>query len=100
MEQINNTRRRNINTKTIFHHNRNITKFYEWIGTEVEKKPDILSCSFGDLFFDINYITFDDKEELMKEILSSREKCYRCKDIVYEILPPKIVQPYIRCNIT
>ena len=27
----------------------------------------------------------------MEEILRSREKCYFCKDIVYAILPPKIV---------
>ena len=27
----------------------------------------------------------------MEEILRSIDKCYRCKDIVYNILPPKIV---------
>ena len=32
----------------------------------------------------------------MEELLRSIEKCYRCKEIVYDILPPKIVQLY--CN--
>ena len=30
----------------------------------------------------------------MENILRSKEKCYRCKDIFYDILPPKIVQLY------
>ena len=64
MEQRNNTRRRNINPRTIRQHNRNITKFYQWVGTEVENKPDLLSFSVGDLFVDIDYNKFDDKEEL------------------------------------
>ena len=50
--------------------------------------------SVGDLFVDINYTTFDDKGELLQELLRSRYKCDRCKDIFYEILPPKIVQLY------
>ena len=75
MEQINNTRRRYINPKIICQHNINITKFYEWVVTEVDTKSDILSFSVGDLFVDISYTTFDDKEELMEEILRSREKC-------------------------
>ena len=37
--------------------------------------PNILSCSVGDLFVNINNTTFDDKEELMEEILRLREKC-------------------------
>ena len=64
MEQIENTRRRKINPKTICQHNRNITKFYKWVGTEVENKPDLLSFSVGVLFVDIDYNKFDDKEEL------------------------------------
>ena len=47
-------------------------------GTEVEKKPDIFSCSVGDLFVDVNYTTFDAKEELFEDLLRSREKCYHC----------------------
>ena len=78
------------------HQSQNITKFYEWVGTEVEKKPYFFNCSVGDLFVDINYTTFDDKEELLEELLRSRDKCYCCKDIIYEILPPKVVQLY--CN--
>ena len=54
----------------------------------------------GDLFVDINYNTFDDKEELLKELLRSREKYYRCKDVVYDILPPKIVQLYCISDIS
>ena len=69
-------------------------KSYEWVGKEVEKKLAIFSCSVGDLFLDVNYTTFDDKEKLLEEILRSREKFYRCKDIVYDIFPPKIVQLY------
>ena len=84
-----NTRIRNINPKTINQNNRNIAKFDEWARSKVENKPDILRCSVGDLFVDINYITFDEKEELMEEILSSREKRHRCKDIVYGILHTK-----------
>ena len=38
-----------------------ITKIYEWVGTEIENKPDLFSCSVGDLFVDINYTTFNDK---------------------------------------
>ena len=94
MEQIENTRRRKINPKTICQHNRNITKFYEWVGTEVDKNPDILSCSVGNLFDDIIYNAFDDKDELMEELLRSIVKCYRCKDIAYDILPPKILKIY------
>ena len=30
---------------------------------------------------------YDDKEEIFR----SRDKCYRCKDIIYNILPPNIV---------
>ena len=62
----------------------------------LEKKLRIslifLSCSVGDLFVDINYTTFDDKEELLKELLRPRGKFYLCKYIVYDILPPKVVQ--------
>ena len=65
---------------------------YEWVGTEVEDKPDIFSCSVGDLFVDINYTAFDDKEELLEEFLRSREECYRFKDNVSENFTPKIVQ--------
>ena len=50
----------------------------------------------GDLFIDINYTIFYDKGGILEDILSSRDKYYRCKDIVYEILPPKVVQLY--CN--
>ena len=67
-KKINNTRIRNINPETIRQHNTNNTKFYEWIGTEVEKKPYILSFSVGDLFVDINYTTFYDREELLEVI--------------------------------
>ena len=74
MEQINSTSIRHINPKTIRQHNRNTTKFYEWVGKEVENKPDLLSCSVGDLFVAINYTIFYDKEELMEDILRSREK--------------------------
>ena len=59
MEKINNISRRNINPKTL-------PKIYEWVGTEVEKKTDILSCSIGGLFVDINYTVFDYKEELLE----------------------------------
>ena len=72
LEQINSTRRRKINPKTINQHNKNITNFYEWVGIEVEKKPDHLSFSVGDFFVDINYTTFDNKEYLLKELLKSR----------------------------
>ena len=44
----------------------------------LEKKLRIslifLSCSVGDLFVDINYTIFYDKEELMEDLLRSREK--------------------------
>ena len=53
-----------------------------------------LSCSVDALFVDINYTICDYKEELLEEVLRSMEKFYRCKDIVYDILPPKIVQVY------
>ena len=89
---MNKSRRRNINTKTIRQYSRNITKFYEWVGTEVWNKSDLLSCSVGDLFVVVNYTIFDDKEELMEDILKSREKYYCCKDISYSMLLPKIVQ--------
>ena len=52
----------------------------------------MFSCSVGDLFVDIHYTKIDYKEEVLKELLSPREKCYCCKNIVYDILPPKIVQ--------
>ena len=61
------------------------------VGTEVDNKPDILSCSVGVLFVGINYTAFDRKEGLLEEILRSREISYHYKDIVYAILPPKIV---------
>ena len=64
------------------------------VGTEGDKKLDIFSCSVGDLFVDINYTKFYDKEESLEGLLRSREKCYRFKDIVYDIIPPKIVQLY------
>ena len=62
-----------------------MTKFYDWVGTEVEKEPDILSCSDGGLFFDMNYTTFDYKKDFLEDILRSRQKYYRLKDIVYDI---------------
>ena len=49
-----------------------ITKFYEWVGTEVRKNPDILSCIIGGLFVDTNHTTFDYKDELLEELLRSR----------------------------
>ena len=55
------------------------------VGIEVENKPNLLSCSFGGLFVDINHTTFDYKEELMEELLSSREKYYHCGDVVFDI---------------
>ena len=91
MEQISNISRKYINPKIIHQHNINITKIYDWVVTEVDKKPDILSCSVDDLFYDINYTTFNGKEKVTQEFLSSREKYYRCKDIVYDIVPPKTV---------
>ena len=57
------------------------------VGTEVEKSPDLLSCSVGALSVDNNYTTFYYKEEILEEILKSREKCYCCKDIFYGIIP-------------
>ena len=69
-----------------------MTKFYEWAGSEVEKNLDIFSFSVGGLFVDIIYTTFDDREDNLDKLLRSREKFYRFKDIVYEILPLKIVQ--------
>ena len=64
----------------------------------LEKKLRIslifLSCSVGDLFVDINYTIFYDKEELMEDLLRSREKFYHCKYIVYAIILTKIVQLY------
>ena len=67
---------------------------YEWVGTEVENKPDIFSYSVGDLFVDIIYTKFNDKKEFLEYILRSRQKFYCCRDIVYDILPPKVVQLY------
>ena len=32
--------------------------------------------------------------------MRSREKCYRCNDIVYDILPPKIVQLYCTSDLS
>ena len=77
LEQINNTKIINVNDKKI-QNNKNITKFYEWVGAKVENKPDLLSWSVGDLFVVVDYTTFYEKEELLEDILRSRDKCYRC----------------------
>ena len=58
------------------------------------------SCIVGDLFIDSNYTIFDDKEELLEDILRSIDKCHRCKDIVYKILPQKIVQLYCTSDLS
>ena len=36
----------------------------------------------------------------MEELLRSRNKFYRCKDIVCDILPPKIVQRYCTSDLS
>ena len=64
------------------------------VGTEVDKKPYILSRRFGGLFVGINYNAFDEKEEPLEEFLKSRDKFCHCKDIVYDIILPKIAQLY------
>ena len=74
-----------------------IPKYYQilWVGWDRGlEEACSLSCSVDALFVDINYTICDYKEELLEEVLRSMEKFYRCKDIVYDILPPKIVQLY------
>ena len=61
-----------------------IPKYYQnlWMGWNRSwEEVDIFGCSVDDLFVDINYTTFDDKEELLEGLLSSREKFYLCKGI-------------------
>ena len=80
-----------------------IPKYYQnlWMGWNRSwEEVDIFGCSVDDLFVDINYTTFDDKEELLEGLLSSREKFYLCKGIFYEIIPPKIVQLYLTSDLS
>ena len=66
-----------------------ILKYYQnlWEGWKrVWEESWFLNCSVGALSVDINYTTFYYKEEILEEILKSRDKCYCCKYIVYGIL--------------